>query len=92
MMLLLGERTSGAVNVATGHQTTIRALAEAVKSASGFEGTISYDTSMPAGQPGRIFATDRIRATGWTPATDLESGLRRTVAWYEEHRDEARER
>ena len=92
MMHLLHGRVSGAVNVATGHQTSIRELAEAVKKASDFEGTISYDTSMPAGQAGRIFATDRIRDAGWVPATDLSSGLGRTVEWYREHRVEARER
>lgn len=92
MQMLLAQRTSGAVNVATGHQTTIGALAEAVAHAAGYEGDIVYDESMPAGQTGRIFSTDRVAATGWVPRTDLADGLSRTVAWFEEHRAEIRER
>lgn len=92
MMRLLRDRVSGAVNVATGRQTSIRTLAEAVKSASGFSGAIAYDTSMPAGQSGRTFATERIRETGWSPSTSLAEGLGLTIDWYERHRAEARER
>lgn len=92
MVLLLERRFSGAVNVATGEQTPIRVLADAVGSVSGFEGDIAFDTSMPAGQMGRIFDTGRIRSTGWSPTHDLSAGLTRTVAWFEEHRAEIRER
>lgn len=92
MMLLLASRTSGAVNVATGVQTSIATLASTIRDVTGFGGRIEYDTSMPAGQAGRLFDTGRVKAAGWTPAHTLEDGLRRTVAWFEEHRSEIRER
>lgn len=92
MLLLLERRSSGAVNVATGAQTTVAELAETIGKVTGFEGEIAYDTTMPAGQSGRIFDTGRIRATGWSPSRGLEDGLRSTVAWFEEHRAEIRER
>jgi GDP-L-fucose synthase len=92
MMLLLERRYSGVVNVATGIQTPISTLAEAMGRVVGYEGDITYDTSMPAGQMERWFDTDRIAATGWTPTHDLAAGLEKTVAWFTEHQSEVRER
>lgn len=92
MLLLLERRCSGAVNVATGEQTTVAELASTLARVTGYGGEVVFDTSMPAGQTGRIFDTTRIRSTGWAPTRDLESGLRSTVAWFEEHRSEIRER
>ena len=92
MMLLLEHRVSGAVNVATGEQTSVGTLAEATAAAAGFTGSITYDTSMPAGQAGRVFDTTRVRATGWTPTHDLEEGLKKTISWFEAHRSKLRER
>jgi GDP-L-fucose synthase len=86
-------RFSGPVNVATGKQTTVRELAEAIARASGFDGEIVYDPSMPAGQPGRTFDVTRLRAAiNWTPEVDLDEGLKRTVAWFEANADSVRER
>lgn len=89
---LADARFSGVVNVATGVQTSIAELARAVSDAAGFEGRTAFDTSMPAGQPGRVFDTARVAETGWRPTVTLEDGLARTVAWFEEHRSEIRER
>jgi len=92
MVRLLDQRSSGAVNVATGTQTRISELAEAIRVASHFAGDVTYDTSMPAGQMGRLFDTTRIAATGWIPKHGLADGLERTVAWFEAHRADIRER
>jgi GDP-L-fucose synthase len=92
MLALTDARFSGTVNVATGEQTSVKELAESIVAASGFEGAIAFDTSMPAGQPGRLFDVSKVHATGWEPSVGLQEGLRRTVAWFETHRDEIRER
>ena len=92
MVLLFEQRVSGTVNVATGEQRTITALAQATAAAAGYTGSITYDTSMPAGQAGRAFDTTRVRSTGWTPTHDLEEGLQKTISWFEAHRSEIRER
>jgi GDP-L-fucose synthase len=90
MVRLCAERSSGAVNVATGRSTSVLELAETIRDASGFAGRIGHDLTKPSGQMGRLFDTDHIRATGWTPAHDLASGIDRTVAWFREHSDEIR--
>lgn len=92
MTTLFEQRASGAVNVATGVQTSIATLAETIRGVTGFGGAIEYDTSMPAGQAGRLFDTTRVRDCGWQPAHSLESGLEQTVRWFEEHRADIRER
>jgi GDP-L-fucose synthase len=76
------------VNLGTGVETSIRETAELVAEAVGFTGTITWDTSMPNGQPRRSLDATRARELfGWTAQTPLRGGIVRTVAWYREHRE-----
>ena len=84
-LVLAGERYDGPepVNLGTGAEISIRELAELVADVTGFEGSITWDTSMPNGQPRRSLDASRARELlGWTPQTPLRDGLERTVAWY----------
>jgi GDP-L-fucose synthase len=75
------------VNLGTGVETSIRETAELVAEAVGFTGTITWDTSMPNGQPRRSLDATRARELfDWTARTPLRDGIARTVAWYREHR------
>ena len=77
------------VNLGSGVETPIRELVERIAAATGFEGDIDWDASKPDGQPRRSLDVSRARERfGFTAATPLEDGLRRTVAWYREHREE----
>ena len=84
-LVLAGERYDGAepVNLGTGAEISIRELAELVADVTGFDGRITWDTSMPNGQPRRALDASRAHELlGWTPQTPLREGLERTVAWY----------
>ncbi|MBA3348565.1 MAG: GDP-L-fucose synthase [Actinobacteria bacterium] len=71
------------VNLGTGQEISIRALAELVADVTGFAGTIVWDESMPNGQPRRGLDASRARdAFGWEARTPLREGLERTVSWY----------
>src|SRR3954447_13819338 len=86
-MVLAAEKldTSTPVNVGTGVETRISDLADAIKKATGFDGEIVWDTSMPDGQPKRFLDTSRARELmGFEATTDLEDGIRRTVESYRE--------
>jgi GDP-L-fucose synthase len=88
-MVLAAERldSSQPVNIGTGVETCISDLAEAVKKATGFEGEIVWDTSMPDGQPKRFLDVTRARELiGFEAEMPLEEGIRRTVASYREGR------
>jgi GDP-L-fucose synthase len=86
--LLAAERYDGRepVNLGAGKEISIRDLAELVKDVVGFEGRITWDTSMPNGQPRRSIDASRARDLfGFEARTPLRAGLERTVAWYREH-------
>jgi GDP-L-fucose synthase len=86
---LATERYSGAepVNVGSGHEIGIKALAERIAALVGFEGTLIWDPSKPNGQPRRrLDVTAAERLFGFRARTALDDGLRRTIAWFEDTR------
>jgi GDP-L-fucose synthase len=68
------------LNVGTGVDLTIRELAEAVASATGFQGDIHWDASKPDGTPKKQLDVSRLAAFGWQARIPLAEGLRSTVA------------
>jgi GDP-L-fucose synthase len=87
-LLLAAQRYGGAdpVNLGTGVETSIRETAEIVADVIGFTGRITWDTSMPNGQPRRSLDASRARELfGFEARTPLREGIERTVAWYREH-------
>ena len=68
------------LNVGTGVDLTIRELAEAVAAATGFEGTIDWDTTKPDGTPKKQLDVSRLAALGWRARIPLAEGLAGTVA------------
>jgi nucleoside-diphosphate-sugar epimerase len=77
------------VNLGSGMEISIRELVETIADLTGFEGDIEWDTSKPDGQMRRRLDVSRAKEYfDWEATTDFETGLRRTVEWYEEHRTE----
>lgn len=71
------------VNLGAGREVTIRELVEMISRATGFSGTVRWDTSKPDGQPRRCLDTTRAwERFGFRACTPLEEGLRHTVEWY----------
>ena len=68
------------LNVGTGEDLTIGALAEAVAEATGYRGTIVWDTSKPDGTPKKQLDVSRLAALGWRARIPLAQGLASTVA------------
>jgi GDP-L-fucose synthase len=84
-LLLAAERYDGAapVNLGTGVETSIRALAELIAELTGFEGELVWDTTMPNGQPRRqLDASRAAQLFGFRAQTPLRNGLEKTIAWY----------
>ena len=72
------------MNVGSGEEVTIKALAEAVKAATGSNAKIVWDSSKPDGTPRKLCDSSLIRSLGWRSEIALDEGLRRTVASYRE--------
>jgi GDP-L-fucose synthase len=74
-----------ALNIGTGEEVTIRALAEAVAEVVGFTGTLAFDATKPDGVPRKLLDAGKMKALGWRAKTPLREGLKRTYAWYLEN-------
>ncbi len=84
-LVLAAERYDGPepVNLGSSHEISIRALAELVADATGYEGSIVWDETKPNGQPRRSVDGGRARELfGFEAKTHLRDGIERTVAWY----------
>ena len=73
------------VNVGMGTDVTIKALAEAVKLAVGYEGKIEFDSSKPDGTPRKLLDVARLNSLGWTPKIEMEAGLAKAYSDFLEH-------
>jgi GDP-L-fucose synthase len=68
------------INVGSGSDLSIRALAELVKAVVGYAGEITWDTSKPDGTPRKLMDSTRLFALGWRPQITLEEGIRQAYA------------
>jgi GDP-L-fucose synthase len=83
--VLAAERYDGEapVNIGAGKEISIRELAELIAELTGFTGEITWDESMPNGQPRRSLDASRAKELfGFEARTSLREGLERTIAWY----------
>ncbi len=73
------------VNIGSGTEITIRALAETIKELCDYQGSIVWDSSKPDGQPRRCLDVTRAKEEfGFEATTKLQDGLAETISWYEE--------
>jgi GDP-L-fucose synthase len=71
------------VNLGSGEEISISALAEKISVLTGFAGRIVWDSSKPNGQPRRRLDISRAeREFGFRARTSLDDGLRATIQWY----------
>ena len=80
---------SDPINLGSGREISIRNLIAMIVDQTEFDGEIEWDTSKPDGQPRRKLDTSRARERlSWEATTEFEKGLEKTIAWYEDHREE----
>jgi GDP-L-fucose synthase len=71
------------VNIGADKEISIRELAGLIAELTGFSGEITWDESMPNGQPRRSLDASRASELfGFEARTSLREGLERTIAWY----------
>lgn len=78
------------VNVGSGEDMTIEALARLVMEVVGFEGDLEKDLTKPDGTPRKLMQADRLRELGWAPKIGMRTGLDDAYRWFLEHQDEAK--
>ena len=78
----LGEIRNCHINVGTGREVTIRQLSQIVAQATGFQGTIDFDTTKPDGTMRKLIDVQKLHSLGWTHSVELEEGVSRLFQWY----------
>lgn len=78
------------INVGTGHDCTIRELAETIVRVVGYQGQLAFDTSKPDGTPRKLMDVSRLKALGWSASITLEDGLQNAYNWFLDNADTIR--
>ena len=77
---------SDPINIGSGMEISIHDLVTLVAKLTNFHGEIRWDPTKPDGQPRRCLdVTKAEREFGFRALTPFEEGLRKTIAWYEQH-------
>lgn len=70
------------INIGSGEDLTIRALAEQVAAVVGYNGKLHFDPSKPDGTPRKLLDVSRMNALGWRARTALAEGIASAYADY----------
>jgi len=73
------------INIGSGEEISISALAQIIKNVVGFEGKLVFDASKPDGPPRKFIDISRISGLGWQPSTDLLEGITITYDWLKQN-------
>ncbi len=63
------------INVGSGEEVSIKALARMIADVAGFDGEIVFDASKPDGMKRKLLDCTKINAMGWGARIDLREGL-----------------
>jgi GDP-L-fucose synthase len=63
------------VNIGTGEDLTIKALAEMIKEIVGYEGELKWNTDKPDGTPRKLMDVSRLHDLGWKHRIGLREGI-----------------
>ncbi len=63
------------VNIGCGEDLSIKELAELIKTVTGYNGDLVFDTSKPDGTPRKLLDVSKINALGWRYKTTLKEGM-----------------
>jgi GDP-L-fucose synthase len=73
------------INIGTGLEVSIKDLALKIASATGYSGSIEWDSTKPDGTPRKVLDISRISQFGWQPNISLDIGIAQTIKWYQEN-------
>ena len=74
------------LNVGTGRDISIRALASLLAQITEYQGKITWDESKPDGTPRKLLNVEKLKSLGWEAQIDLEAGLKQVVSDYQRKR------
>ena len=72
------------LNVGTGLDIEIGALARKIAQLMGFKGNLVFDSSKPDGTMEKRLDVEKLFSLGWKPKISLDEGLQRSITFYRE--------
>ncbi len=93
MMLAVEKGINEPINLGSGAGVTIKEVAEAVaKGVPGGPLPIVWDTTKPAGDKKRLMDMTRAKSYGFECQVSLENGIKETIEWYLNNKDQLNNR
>jgi GDP-L-fucose synthase len=74
------------INVGSGFELSIAALADLIKSEIEFKGKIRWDADKPNGSLRKLLDNSVLLNLGWSPKTDIKLGIKSSYEWYVKNR------
>lgn len=75
------------LNIGSDVEIPIKELAGIINKHIGYTGEIVWDTNKPNGTPRRKIDNEKLFNLGWRPKVSFEEGLKRTIDWFEQHKE-----
>ncbi len=82
------DETREFINIGVGEDISIKELAELIKSITGYEGKIVYDTSKPDGTLRKLLDVTKLHSLGWKDKISLKDGIKRVFDEYQKNLEE----
>jgi len=70
------------INIGTGHDISIKELAQLIKNSIGYKGAVIFDQHTSDGTPRKVLSVEKINKLGWYAKISLSDGLTKTITWY----------
>ena len=72
------------INIGTGKEISIAALAECIKETIGFTGAIQFNPEKPDGTMRKLTDVTKLHTLGWKHTVEIGEGIKRMFLWYTE--------
>ena len=72
------------INIGSGQEISIAALARMIADAVDYRGDLIFDISKGDGTPRKLLDSSRMRRMGWAPGTPLQDGIEAVYRWFRE--------
>ncbi|WP_295422361.1 GDP-L-fucose synthase [Sulfurovum sp.] len=72
------------INIGTGVDISIKALAETIKDIIGFKGELYFNTDKPDGTMKKLTDVSKLHQLGWQHTVELRDGIDEMYRWYKE--------
>lgn len=73
------------LNVGCGVDYSVREYYGLVARALGYTGSITCDLTKPTGMQRKLMSSTIAQKWGWKPKTEIDSGIRQTLRWYQDN-------